>query len=175
MRYLAALVAVVILAAGAFGPRSVEPLQGDELGPQEGETRAVYAARAQETLSETLADGEEDTNRFALVTFRYPVSAAQAAEALAPAGRVNALIVGTLAPIAVPEPVSASVTDAGNAATPQDRAALWQEASASEPLSAAVVWETPQAMSEIAASPHVLAVEPAPADAAWGSFAVRGR
>lgn len=175
MRYLAALVAVVILAAGVFGPRSVEPIQGDELGPQKGETRAVYATRAQETLSETLADGEEDTNRFALVTFRYPVSAAQAAEALAPAGRVNAILVGALAPIAVPEPVTASVTDAGSEAAPQDRAALWQEASASEPLSAAVVWETPQTMNEIATSPHVLAVEPAPADAAWGSFAVRGR
>lgn len=175
MRYLAALVAVVILAAGACGPRGVEPIQGDELGPRDGETRAEYAARAQETLSEALADGQKGAPRFAVVTFRYPVSAAQAAEALAPAGRVNALIVGTLAPIAVPEAVTASVTDAGAEVTPQDRAALWQEASASEPLSAAVVWDTPQALSEIAASSHVLAVEPAPADAAWGSFAVRGR
>ena len=40
-------------------------------------------------------------------------------------------------------------------------------------VSAVVVWGTATQLADVASLPAVAAVEPAPADAAWGSFAVR--
>ena len=40
-------------------------------------------------------------------------------------------------------------------------------------VSAAVVWGSGAQLADVASTPSVAAVEPAPADAAWGSFAIR--
>ena len=152
-RRLAALavLAVLFLAAlalcGALGTQATSQVQGDQLGP-DGESRA-----------------------YALVTLDEELPPVAAAAAVAAAPRMDAILIGSTAPIDVPEP------SAG-----EDRAAVIQRAfdridasygQRPSTVSAVVVWGSGAQLADVASTPSVAAVEPAPADAAWGSFAIR--
>ena len=94
-----------------------------------------------------------------------------AAAAVAAAPRMDAILIGSTAPIDVPEPTAG-----------EDRAAVIQRAfdridasygQRPSAVNAVVVWGSGAQLADVASTPSVAAVEPAPADAAWGSFAVR--
>ncbi|MGV0352499.1 hypothetical protein [Corynebacterium confusum] len=162
----------VVWAAGAFGAQPTAPLQGDQLGPEAGEDQGAYVARA----ADSLAAADDATSTYALVTFRSALSAQDAADAVEPAGRVNAMLVGASEPIALPEPVAgANRADVFDAALEQTQAGLEGIGHVEIPreVSAVVVWDTGQTLRDIAGEGQVAAVEPVPADAAWGSFAIR--
>ena len=155
----AALVIVAILLGfGIFGDKSVEPRMGDQLGPDNGETRQEYVERAAATLAAFDAAGPT----FALVSFRFPVDATRAADAVASAPRANAVIVGNTAPVAVPEPAGESI----------NRTAVFAAVSR-DGIGGVVVHANGEVLRGIAQHPDVAAVEPVPSDAAWGGFAVR--
>ncbi|WJY90071.1 hypothetical protein [Corynebacterium confusum] len=162
----------VVWAAGAFGAQPTAPLQGDQLGPETGEDPGAYVARADSLL----AEADDATPTYALVTFQSALSVQDAAKAVGEAGRVNALLVGASEPIALPEPIAgADRADVFDAALDQTQAGLDGIGRVEVPreLSAVVVWDTGEVLREVAAAPEVAAVEPAPDDAAWGSFAIR--
>ncbi|MEK0055610.1 MULTISPECIES: hypothetical protein [Corynebacterium] len=168
-RRLAALavLAVLFLAAlalcGALGTQATSQVQGDQLGP-DGESRGEYIARVA---------GSDIPNEpaYALVTFDEELPPVAAAAAVAAAPRMDAILIGSTAPIDVPEP-RAGEDRAGVIQRAFDRidASYGQRPSA---VSAVVVWGSGAQLADVASTPSVAAVEPAPADAAWGSFAIR--
>ena len=135
-RRLAALavLAVLFLAAlalfGALGTQASSQVQGDQLGP-DGETRAEYIARVS-------GSDIPDAPAYALVTFDEDLPPVAAAAAVAAAPRMDAILIGSTAPIDVPEPTAG-----------EDRAAVIQRAfdridasygQRPTAVSAAVVW-----------------------------------
>ena len=123
--------------------------QGDQLGPDPGETPIAYAQRAADSLAEA------DEPAFALVTFSEPLQPDAAADLLQPARRVNQIIVAGRAPIAVGE-------------MPDRR-----EVFGNDPLVAAVVWESGEVLRMLIDDPRVSTIEVLPADAVWGTFGIR--
>ncbi|MDO5031409.1 hypothetical protein [Corynebacterium sp.] len=170
-RRLAALVLLLVLALlvvlvfGIFGTQRSTAVQGDQLGPDSDEPRAQYLERA----ADTVAQAEDPA--YALVSFARPMSPAGVAAALEPAPRMDAIIIGMAAPIAVAEPsLGRDRVDVITAELERVHAAY---EAAPDTVDAAVVWAGGDKLREIAANPAVAAVEAAPADAAWGSFGVR--
>ena len=146
-----------------LGTQASSQVQGDQLGP-DGETRAEYIARVS-------GSDIPDAPAYALVTFDEDLPPVAAAAAVAAAPRMDAILIGSTAPIDVPEPTAG-----------EDRAAVIQRAfdridasygQRPSAVSAAVVWGSGAQLADVASTPSVAAVEPAPADAAWGSFAIR--
>lgn len=158
MRAVAVIAAAVLAVAGFWAvgvatPPAPVALQGDTLGPLQGESAHEYARRAEGTLD------HEDAS-FALVTFVDPLGAADAAAVLWPASRVSALVVRGQAPIVVPEPaIGRTRIDVLRSAT-------------TNPLTGAVVHCRREELLRISADERVLAVEMLPADAVWGAFAL---
>ena len=145
-RRLAALavLAVLFLAAlalfGALGTQATSQVQGDQLGP-DGESRAEYIARVA---------GSDIPNEpaYALVTFDEDLPPVAAAAAVAAAPRMDAILIGSTAPIDVPEP------SAG-----EDRAAVIQRAfdridasygQRPSTVSAVVVWGSGAQLADVA-------------------------
>lgn len=155
MRELAVVLALVagFWLVGEANPPAPPVLQGDQLGPEDGESAQQYAQRAAATL-----DHEEAS--FALVTFARPLGPDEAAAALAPAPRVSALVVPGVAPVVVPE-----------ASIGKMRIDVLRSATAS-PMTGAVVFAPRTQLDRINATDTVLAVEMLPADAVWGAFSI---
>lgn len=155
MRALAVALALVagFWLVGEANPPTPPVLQGDQLGPEDGETAQQYAQRAAATL-----DHEEAS--FALVTFARPLGPDEAAVALEPAPRVSALVVPGVAPVVVPEAsIGAMRIDVLRSAT-------------TSPIAGAVVFAPRTQLERINATDTVLAVEMLPADAVWGAFSI---
>ena len=96
-------------------------------------------------------------------------------DALQPVARMDAIVIGLAAPIAVPEPVAgatrADVIDTVLACVADHARDMGEEAPAK--VDAVVVYSAGSQLRALANDPRVDTVEVAPADAAWGSFGVR--
>ena len=161
---LAMLFLAVLALFGALGTQATSQVQGDQLGP-DGESRAEYIERVKSM------DIDPDAATYALVTFDTELPPVAVAAALTDVPRMDAILMGSTAPIAVPEPVAGEDRAAViNHTFDRIGASYGQRPSA---VSAVVVWGTATQLADVASLPAVAAVEPAPADAAWGSFAVR--
>lgn len=167
-----ALVLGGVYAVGLATPPQPPIVQGDTLGIQPGEDAASYAARAQATLSDADADAAE---HFALITFTSPCDPNCAADAVAAAGRVSALLLVDAASRAIPEPTAGSTRaevlrrEAGVVAAAGEARGVALDP---QEIAAVVVRATGPELRVIAGSPAVAAVEVLPADAAWGSFGI---
>ena len=155
MRALALVLALVagFWLVGEANPPAPPVLQGDQLGPENGETAQQYVQRAAATL-------DHDEASFALITFGRPLGPDEAATALEPAPRVSALVVPGVAPVVVPE-----------ASIGKMRIDVLRSATAS-PIAGAVVFAPRTQLERINATDTVLAVEMLPADAVWGAFSI---
>lgn len=148
----AACTLAIFFGIGVTHPARPPHPQGDSLGMADGETPAQYLTRAAESI------GQEPA--YALVTFRVPADAVEAARMLAPVDRVSALVVGARAPIVVPEPVDGATRAQVFARFAQER------------IDGAVVHGTAPQLRTVAGETGVFAVEALPPDAAWGAFTV---
>lgn len=166
---LAVLALVVVLAFGVFGTQPRTAVQGDQLGPNGAETAAEYRKRAEVSLAQA------DEPAYALVGFREGLSPQDVSDALRPIERMDAIVVGLAAPIAVPEPVvgaeRADVIDSVLARVAGQARDIGEEAPAK--VDAVVVYSGGSQLRALASDPRVNTVEVAPEDAAWGSFGVR--
>ena len=146
MRALAVVLALVagFWLVGEANPSAPPVLQGDQLGPEDGETPQQYAQRVAATL-----DHEESS--FALVSFARPLGPDEAAAAL---------VVPGVAPVVVPE-----------ASIGKKRIDVLRSATAS-PIAGAVVFAPRAQLEQINATDMVLAVEMLKADAVWGAFSL---
>ena len=166
---LAVLALVVVLAFGLLGTQPRAALQGDQLGPDGTETAAEYRERAEASL----AQAHEPA--YALVGFSEALSAQEVSDALRPIQRMDAIVIGLAAPIAVPEPVTgATRVDVLDTVLSRvsDHARDMGEEAPSE-VDAVVVYSDGSQLRALASDPRVDTVEVAPEDAAWGSFGVR--
>lgn len=166
---LAVLALVVVLAFGVFGTQPRTAVQGDQLGPDGAETAAEYRKRAEVSLAQA------DEPAYALVGFREGLSPQDVSDALRPIERMDAIVVGLAAPIAVPEPVvgaeRADVIDSVLARVAGQARDIGEEAP--EKVDAVVVYSGGSQLRALASDPRVNTVEVVPEDAAWGSFGVR--
>jgi len=167
-----ALLGALVLAFLDDATHKPVPPQGDMLGTDSGESFAAYSERARTSL----LDAPADQPVYALVTFTAPLTPAEAGDLLDDVARVNAMIVQLAAPFSLPEPVSgegredvfqreldriaASLQGVGTVPVP-------------EHLDAVVVRDNGDTLRQLAEAPQVAALEPLPADAAWGRFGVR--
>ena len=107
--------------------------------------------------------------------FREPLSPQDVSDALQPIERMDAIVIGLAAPIAVPEPVAgatrADVIDTVLARVADHARDMAEDAPAK--VDAVVVYSGGSQLRALANDPRVDTVEVAPADAAWGSFGVR--
>ncbi|RMB65288.1 hypothetical protein [Corynebacterium macginleyi] len=157
-------VVVVLVLFGTLGTQASTRVQGDYLGP-DGESRAEYIERVNSM------DIDPDASTYALVTFQAELPPVAVAAALTDVPRMDAILMGSTAPVVVPEPVAGEDRAAViNRTFDRIGSSFGQRPSA---VSAAVVWGRGTQLSDVASLPVVAAVEPAPVDAAWGSFAVR--
>ncbi len=164
------LALIVVAGFGIFGQQSVTYLQGDQLGPDTGESRQDYVQRAQETV-----DAARQPT-FALVTFARPLEPADAAEVVRPAGRVNAVVIGAASLVAVPEPVEGENRSDVFSRTLErvaDGLAGLGSVPAPQRLTAVVVYDGGEVLRELSADERVATVEAVPADAPWGGFGIR--
>ena len=159
---------LVVLSFGIFGTQPSTALQGDQLGPDGSETAAQYLERAEASLAQT------DEPTYALVGFHTALSPEDTAEVLRSVQRMDAIIIGLAAPVAVPEP-TAGKDRADVITTVLQRVAHAAGDGGETPtqVDAAVVYSRGADLRALAADPRVKTVEAAPADAAWGSFGVR--
>lgn len=174
MRTLAAALGVVLVAAGVYAvglatPAQPPVLQGDTLGLQPGEGWEEYEGRAEASLSESSAPA------FALVTFVAPQEPAEAARAVAPAGRVDALMLADAPTQPIPEPPTGQ-TRAEVLAREAERLARAGAANGVEldprAIVAVVVRDDGDTLRAIAGDDTVRAVEVLPPDAVWGTFGI---
>ena len=166
---LVVLALVVVLAFGLLGTQPRTALQGDQLGPDGTETAAEYRERAEASLAQA------DEPAYALVGFSEALSAQEVSDALRPIQRMDAIVIGLAAPIAVPEPVTgATRVDVLDTVLSRvsDHARDMGEEAPSE-VDAVVVYSDGSQLRALASDPRVDTVEVAPEDAAWGSFGVR--
>lgn len=193
--WLGVLVAVAALlgltfALGAANPVSPPRIGTDALGPEGGESAEQYVARAAESLR-----GADADPRWALVSF---TSASTTADAAAALGQVRISQAQFWSPAAGPqsplvtvatgasEDPAALLTAAREAAAgqlDQDTSAAVLEGKRSIAVAelsgdcaclvAVLVRGSIDELDAIAAAPGVRAVEALPADARFGSFAVR--
>ena len=166
---LAVVAFLVILAFGLLGTQPRSALQGDQLGPDGTDTAAEYRERAEASLAQA------DKPAYALVGFSKPLSPHDVSEALQPVQRMDAIVIGLAAPIAVPEPVAgaerADVIDSVFARVAEQANGMGEEAPTK--VDAVVVYSAGAQLRALASDPRVETVEVAPEDAAWGSFGVR--
>lgn len=165
----AAVLGASIFAVGALHPPVQPVVQGDTLGPFNGEPAEHYAARAAASLE---ALGEDGLDHLALVSFATPLSCDRAAAAYEAAPRVNAIVPQGLPHKDTPEPVSGS-SRAEVCERELQRAALRAHtAPADARVVGAIITADTATLAGIAAGPDIAAVEALPADAVWGAIAV---
>ena len=166
---LLTVAALGVIGYAAFDDATSQPMAvaGDQLGPDPDESFSRYRERAAASLDGAV----EGENAFGLVTFARPLSAEEAAEALEGIKRVNTLILGQAAPIAIPEPVEgASRADVIRRKFAHLSRSLGV---APDAVSAVTAWDDAAAFRQLARDPEVAAVEVLPPDARWGNFGVR--
>ncbi|GAB2504117.1 hypothetical protein CATRI_08605 [Corynebacterium atrinae] len=165
-----ALVGALIFAF--FDDATSKPLapNGDIVGKEASEPYSVYAARAADSVAEA------HDPAYALVTFTHPLTPEEAQTALGSVGRVNAMVIASASPFPLPEPVDgasrASVfhTELGRIA--QMLSGVGQ-VPVPERFDAVVVYDSGDALREVASHANIATVEVLPADASWGRFGVR--
>lgn len=166
---LAVAACAVVAAFGVFGTQPSTALQGDQLGPDGAETASEYRERAEDSL----AQADEPT--YALVGFATALSAEETADVLSSVQRMNAIIIGLAAPVAVPEPTAgkdrSDVIDTVLHRVADRASDIGEDAPTT--VDAAVVYSSGAELRALAADLRVETVEAAPVDAAWGSFGVR--
>lgn len=166
---LAVAACAVVAAFGVFGTQPSTALQGDQLGPDGAETAAEYRERAEDSL----AQADEPT--YALVGFATALNPEETADVLSSVQRMNAIIIGLAAPVAVPEPTAgkdrSDVIDTVLHRVADRAREIGEDAPTT--VDAAVVYSSGAELRALAADPRVKTVEAAPVDAAWGSFGVR--
>ncbi|MBD8507776.1 hypothetical protein HT102_14905 [Hoyosella sp. G463] len=187
------LLAVVLVGAaviGALNPVPPLPVATDALGPTEGEPVGEYQQRAAATLD----NGGINQPRWALVLPEQPVDAAAAA-AMVTGTRASRIILdggvgGNEAlpgdpAVSLPAPPpggdsGASIRDGvsrGLSLLREQRALLGAEPddAGCACIIGILVRGPASALDAVAARPGVSSVEALPADARWGTFAVRAR
>ena len=166
---LAVAACAVVAAFGVFGTQPSTALQGDQLGPDGAETAAEYRERAEDSL----AQADEPT--YALVGFGTALNPEETADVLSSVQRMNAIIIGLAAPVAVPEPTAgkdrSDVIDTVLHRVADRARDIGEDAPTT--VDAVVVYSSGAELRALAADPRVKTVEAAPVDAAWGSFGVR--
>ncbi|MBV7296204.1 hypothetical protein KRX51_09805 [Corynebacterium sp. TAE3-ERU12] len=169
-----ALVAVFIVAAFSDRVIGQPTINGDLLGPQEGENAAAYIARADEELA--AMDGDQP--RWALVSF-VPAITADIVDLRVPAGsvRVGRVLIAGSAGFDVPEPTRGATRaevirrEAGFAGGRGQPFTLTDDGTLL--VSGLVVYAVPNDLRTLKTVAGVAAVEPLPEDAAYGRFGVR--
>lgn len=185
---------ILAFALGAANPLSAPHIKTDALGPDAGETTPAYLQRATTSLQADGA-GAGDEQRWALVSFVTPATAAAAADAAgdvrisealfySPAAGAQSPVV-TVATPAAADPaalLARAKTDAASQLDSDRSAAVGEDARAIAVADlrgecacvvGLVVRATPEQLRAIAQQPDVQAVEALPADAVFGRFAVR--
>lgn len=166
------LIAVVLVLSQSDRTSQPMPANGDVLGQDNGESLESYVERAQRSLAEAAA-GE---NAFGMVTFVEPLAPAPAAEVLSDLGRVNAMVMLSASPIAIPEPVAGETReDVFHRELDRiDRSlAGIGDITAPREINGVIAWDDGDAFRSVAADPAVLTAEVLPPDASWGRFGVR--
>lgn len=171
---LGALAAAVVLAAGTFAvgalhPPQPETVQGDTLGPFNGEPAEHYASRAAASLA---GAAQDDAQHFALLSFATPLHCPQAAATYEAAPRVNAIVPAGLAYKDTPEPADGADRTEVCERELQRAGERAHHAPDDPRVVGAIVTADARTLQRIAALPEVAAVEVLPADAVWGAFAV---
>ena len=162
------IVLVLVLAAAiALDAPKPEPIAGDRLGPEAGESTSDYAARAAATL-----DAGPDEPRWALVSLDAPITVEQAL-ATADGVRISQILFrapnpdGMLVFLSVPDNAEAVRRAPGLAA--QTDPAITADCAC---VAALLVRADLPALREVATRPGVTAVEALPPDAVYGRFAI---
>ena len=178
-RIVIALVSLVVCASlivvAAHDDASVsqaQSLNGDILGQDNDESSDHYVARADESLRQA----PQDAPVFALITLATPLTPQEVAPLLRDIPRVNALVMGTVRPLAVPEP-----TGTEDRADVMSRyigyaSGLLQESDHSTSdlrITALVMYAPGNQLRELKDVPQVYAVETLPQGAQWNSFGVQ--
>lgn len=171
-RAVIAVVVICALLAGLWvlGVRAqpAPVYQGDRLGMVTGESARDYGARAEASLG--ACDGGGDGAVWALVSFYGEEDPRRAADILAPAPRVSAVVFGGAAARPVPEPVRGEGRDSVfEREADRLRAATGIEGA--RPTGAVVRADCAD-LQEIRSRRGVYAVEALPADARWSAFAI---
>lgn len=135
---------------GLANPPVPPVLQGDTLGPEDGERN--YQVRADVSVNTA------DEPAFALVMFHTPLEAREAADAVSAARRASAVVAGGGAAKAVGEPPAG-----------ESRSRIFALA-AEEPIDAVVVYGSGDELRQVVRHPEVWTVEVLPSDAVWGAF-----
>lgn len=162
-----------VLAAGSDRVRGPMSINGDFLGPEDGESVAGYAERADAAL----AGIDDELAHWALVSLAPPAEPA-VVDRIAPAGsgiRVGRVLLGAAIAVELPEP-PAGGSRAEVLRREATRAAVESGLDPAAPLPGVVglvVHADAAALRGMRGLPGVAAVEPLPADAAYGRFGVR--
>ena len=161
------IVLVVAIALGRLSASKADPIAGDRLGPETGESTSDYAARAAATLDEG-----PDEPRWALISLDAPITVEQAL-ATAEGARISQVLFrapnpdGMLVFLSVPDNAEAVRRAPASPPRPTRR---------SPPTCACVaallVRADPSTLRTLATHPGVSAVEALPADAVYGRFAI---
>ncbi|QGU02366.1 hypothetical protein CKALI_07520 [Corynebacterium kalinowskii] len=158
---LATLIIIVAIIVAGFSDRTNKPMliNGDSLGQDHDEPFAAYQERAAASLNQATGDS------WALLTFTTPQRAESAGELIDAIGvrRASTLVFATHTPVPVPQPVAPE--------THAEVFARWTPAD--QDLIALVVFDSADALREIAVDPRLASVEVLPADAAYGRFGIR--
>ncbi|WP_075692209.1 hypothetical protein [Corynebacterium sphenisci] len=162
-----------VLAAGSDRVRGPMSINGDFLGPEDGESVAGYAARADAAL----AGIDDELAHWALVSLAPPAEP-EVVDRIAPGGsgiRVGRVLLGAAIAVELPEP-PAGGSRAEVLRREATRAAVESGLDPAAPLPGVVglvVHADAAALRAMRDRPGVAAVEPLPADAAYGRFGVR--
>ena len=161
------IVFVVVIALGLLSASKADPIAGDRLGPEIGESTSDYAARAAATLDEG-----PDEPRWALVSLDAPITVEQAL-ATADGVRISQILFrapnpdGMLVFLSVPDNAEAVRRAPGLAA--QTDPAITADCAC---VAALLVRADLPALREVATRPGVTDVEALPPDAVYGRFAI---
>ena len=148
MLFASAALLLLFWGVGLANPPVPPVLQGDTLGPEDGEREYLVRAEVSVEAAEEPA--------FALVMFRAPLSGREAADAVSAARRASAVIAGAM--ITVGEPPAG-----------EPRGDIFANAT-DEPVDAVVIHGSGDELRQVARQPEVWAVEALPSDAVWGAF-----
>lgn len=148
MLFASAALLLLFWGVGLANPPAPPVLQGDTLGPEDGEREYLVRAEVSVEAAEEPA--------FALVMFRAPLSGREAADAVSAARRASAVIAGAM--ITVGEPPAG-----------EPRGDIFANAT-DGPVDAVVIYGSGDELRQVARQPEVWAVEALPSDAVWGAF-----
>lgn len=180
---LAGLIIILSTLNSSSLPQSVN---GDSVGPQNGEDLSSYVTRADKSLSQAAAEtngrpevpsASHDSRYWALVTFNHPLNDADTAAVFAdlPQLRVASILIGAVVTRDLPEPSPAATRQRliSNAIEHVTVSSGLQPGDPRLRVSNAVVFGDIAALQHLRQTNNVAAVEPLPLGAQRGRFGVR--